>query len=72
MNAPLRCMRARSGRIGSLALLGAISPTAPLAPGARLTQEEIAQQLAVSRQPVLQAAPNEAGWFVLDAPGRWR
>ncbi|MFM2239158.1 MAG: hypothetical protein RJA69_532, partial [Pseudomonadota bacterium] len=26
-----------------------------IAPGARLTQEDIAQQLAVSRQPVLQA-----------------
>lgn len=42
-----------------------------LAPGQRLTQEEIAQQLAVSRQPVLQALrllKNDG--FVQDAPGR--
>ena len=36
------------------ALLDAISDGS-LAPGARLTQEDIAEQLAVSRQPVLQA-----------------
>ena len=42
-----------------------------LAPGARITQEEIATQLAVSRQPVLQALrllKNEG--LLLDAPGR--
>jgi DNA-binding GntR family transcriptional regulator len=36
------------------ALLDAICDGS-LAPGTRLTQEEIAEQLAVSRQPVLQA-----------------
>ncbi len=52
------------------ALLDAISD-ASLPPGARLRQEEIAEQLAVSRQPVLQALrllKNDG--FVLDAPGR--
>jgi DNA-binding GntR family transcriptional regulator len=42
-----------------------------LAPGQRITQEDIASQLAVSRQPVLQALrllKNDG--FVLDAPGR--
>ena len=42
-----------------------------LAPGERLTQEDIADRLAVSRQPVLQALrllKNDG--FVLDAPGR--
>lgn len=42
-----------------------------LAPGERLTQEDIARQLAVSRQPVLQALRllrNDG--LVLDAPGR--
>ncbi len=51
-------------------LLGAISDGS-IAPGARLTQEDIAAQLAVSRQPVLQALrllKNDG--FVLDAPGR--
>ena len=42
-----------------------------LAPGTRLTQEEIARQLAVSRQPVLQALRLlKADGLVLDAPGR--
>ena len=42
-----------------------------LAAGARLTQEEIARQLAVSRQPVLQALRLlKADGLVLDAPGR--
>ncbi len=52
------------------ALVDAISSGA-LAPGARLLQEEIAEQLAVSRQPVLQALrllKNEG--LVHDAPGR--
>ena len=42
-----------------------------LAPGTRIMQEDIAEQLAVSRQPVLQALRllrNDC--FVLDAPGR--
>jgi len=39
--------------------------------GARLTQEEIAGQLAVSRQPVLQALRMlKSDGLVLDAPGR--
>lgn len=51
-------------------LLDAISDGS-LAPGARITQEEIAQQLAVSRQPVLQALRLlKKDGFVLDAPGR--
>lgn len=42
-----------------------------LAPGARLTQEDLAHQLAVSRQPVLQALRLlKADGLVMDAPGR--
>ena len=42
-----------------------------LAPGQRITQEEIAQQLAVSRQPVLQALRLlKRDGFLQDAPGR--
>lgn len=52
------------------ALLDAIS-SGSLAPGARITQEDIAQRLAVSRQPVLQALRLlKKDGFVLDAPGR--
>jgi DNA-binding GntR family transcriptional regulator len=42
-----------------------------LAPGSRITQEDVARQLAVSRQPVLQALRllKQEG-LVLDAPGR--
>lgn len=51
-------------------LLDAISDGS-LAPGARITQEDIAQQLAVSRQPVLQALRLlKKDGFVEDAPGR--
>ena len=51
-------------------LLDAISGGA-LAPGSRITQEEVAEQLAVSRQPVLQALRLlKKDGFVLDAPGR--
>ncbi len=51
-------------------LLDAISDGS-LAPGARIMQEEIAAQLAVSRQPVLQALRLlKKDGFVLDAPGR--
>jgi DNA-binding GntR family transcriptional regulator len=51
-------------------LLDAIS-TGALAPGQRITQEDIAQRLAVSRQPVLQALRLlKKDGFVLDAPGR--
>ena len=52
------------------ALLDAISDGS-LAPGARITQEDVAEQLAVSRQPVLQALRLlKKDGFVLDAPGR--
>ncbi len=51
-------------------LLDAISEGS-LAPGARITQEEIAAQLAVSRQPVLQALRLlKKDGLVRDAPGR--
>lgn len=51
-------------------LLDAISEGA-LAPGQRITQEDIAEQLAVSRQPVLQALRLlKQDGFVQDAPGR--
>ncbi|MBW8716095.1 MAG: GntR family transcriptional regulator [Variovorax paradoxus] len=52
------------------ALLGAISSGA-LAPGERITQEDIAQRLSVSRQPVLQALRLlKKDGFVHDAHGR--
>ena len=52
------------------ALVDAISDGS-LAPGQRITQEDIAAQLAVSRQPVLQALRQlKADGFVHDAPGR--
>ncbi len=51
-------------------LLDAISDGS-LTPGARIMQEDIAAQLAVSRQPVLQALRLlKKDGFVLDAPGR--
>ncbi len=51
-------------------LLDAISGGS-LAPGSRITQEEVAEQLAVSRQPVLLALRLlKKDGFVLDAPGR--
>lgn len=52
------------------ALLDAIS-AGSLAPGQRITQEELAEQLAVSRQPVMQALRLlKKDGFVQDAPGR--
>lgn len=52
------------------ALLDAISHGS-IAPGARLTQEDIAARLAVSRQPVLQALRLlKKDGLVVDAPGR--
>lgn len=52
------------------ALLDAISEGS-LAPGERVTQEDLAEKLAVSRQPVLQALRLlKKDGFVLDAPGR--
>lgn len=51
-------------------LLDAISD-GTLLPGARIVQEDIAEQLAVSRQPVLQALRLlRKDGFVMDAPGR--
>lgn len=51
-------------------LLDAISD-GTLAPGSRLTQEEIAEQLSVSRSPVLQALRLlKKDGLVRDAPGR--
>jgi DNA-binding GntR family transcriptional regulator len=51
-------------------LLDAISDGS-MAPGSRIGQEDIARQLAVSRQPVLQALRLlKKDGFVLDAPGR--
>jgi DNA-binding GntR family transcriptional regulator len=51
-------------------LLDAISGGS-LAPGSRITQEEVAEQLAVSRQPVLLALRLlKKDGFVLNAPGR--
>lgn len=51
-------------------LLDAISDGS-LAPGERITQEDIAAKLAVSRQPVLQALRLlKRDGLVLDAPGR--
>ncbi|HEX4329334.1 MAG TPA: GntR family transcriptional regulator [Burkholderiales bacterium] len=51
-------------------LINAIS-VGEMAPGARLTQEELAEQLAVSRQPVLQALRLlKRDGLVVDAPGR--
>ncbi|NNM65205.1 MAG: GntR family transcriptional regulator [Burkholderiales bacterium] len=51
-------------------LLNAISD-GTLAPGVRITQEEIAEQLDVSRSPVLQALRLlKKDGFIQDAPGR--
>ena len=51
-------------------LLNAISD-GTLAPGVRITQEEIAEQLEVSRSPVLQALRLlKKDGFIQDAPGR--
>lgn len=51
-------------------LLDAISSGA-MAPGERITQEDIAERLSVSRQPVLQALRLlKKDGFVMDAPGR--
>ncbi|MDP3797108.1 MAG: GntR family transcriptional regulator [Polaromonas sp.] len=51
-------------------LLDAISEGS-LAPGSRVMQEDIAERLAVSRQPVLQALRLlKKDGFVMDAPGR--
>ncbi len=72
MNTPLLKLHVAPDLVDQVyqALLGAIAD-GTLLPGARLTQEEIAQQLAVSRQPVLQALRLlKQDGLVLDAPGR--
>ena len=52
------------------ALLDAVSDGS-LAPGTRVTQEDLAERLAVSRQPVLQALRLlKKDGLLLDAPGR--
>ncbi|GAB3777207.1 GntR family transcriptional regulator [Ramlibacter monticola] len=51
--------------------LGDAISNGSLAPGQRITQEDIAQRLAVSRQPVLQALRLlKRDGFLQDAPGR--
>ncbi len=72
VNAPLVKLLSPPDRVDQVyrALLAAISD-GTLAPGQRVTQEEIAAQLAVSRQPVLQALRQlKNDGFVHDAPGR--
>ncbi|MBB5501464.1 GntR family transcriptional regulator [Paraburkholderia sp. MM5384-R2] len=65
-------LRARTDYVDEVykVLLDAIS-SGTLAPGTRITQEEIAEQLAVSRSPVLQALRLlKKDGLVQDAPGR--
>ncbi|MFT3663434.1 GntR family transcriptional regulator [Piscinibacter sp.] len=72
MNAPLLKLHVAPDLVDQVyqALLGAISD-GTLAPGARITQEDLARQLSVSRQPVLQALRLlKQDGLVLDAPGR--
>lgn len=72
MAAKLLKLQARTDYVDEVykVLLDAISEGS-LAPGARITQEEIAEQLAVSRSPVLQALRLlKKDGLVQDAPGR--
>ena len=72
VNAPLVKLLSPPDRVDQVyrALLAAICDGS-LAPGQRITQEEIAAQLAVSRQPVLQALRQlKNDGLVHDAPGR--
>ncbi|MGH8812925.1 MAG: GntR family transcriptional regulator [Advenella sp.] len=72
MNNKLMKLQSRPDYVDEVykALLDAISDGS-LAPGIRITQEEIAEQLAVSRSPVLQALRLlKKDGFVQDAPGR--
>ncbi len=68
----LKKVKARPDYVSEVyhSLLDAISDGS-LAPGTRLTQEQIAEQMEVSRSPVLQALRllKQEG-FVTDAPGR--
>ena len=72
MSTPLAKLPARLDYVDAVykVLFDAISDGS-LAPGARLTQEQIAEQLSVSRSPVLQALRLlKKDGFVQDAPGR--
>lgn len=72
MAAKLLKLQARTDYVDEVykVLLDAISEGS-LPPGARITQEEIAEQLAVSRSPVLQALRLlKKDGLVQDAPGR--
>ncbi|MCY0386996.1 GntR family transcriptional regulator [Robbsia sp. Bb-Pol-6] len=72
MQAKLIKIQARTDYVDEVykVLLDAISEGS-LAPGTRITQEEIAEQLAVSRSPVLQALRLlKKDGLVQDAPGR--
>lgn len=72
MVAKLLKLQARTDYVDEVykVLLDAISEGS-LAPGTRITQEEIAEQLAVSRSPVLQALRLlKKDGLVQDAPGR--
>ncbi|SAL69669.1 GntR family transcriptional regulator [Caballeronia cordobensis] len=72
MAAKLLKLQARTDYVDEVykVLLDAIS-SGSLAPGTRITQEEIAEQLAVSRSPVLQALRLlKKDGLVVDAPGR--
>jgi DNA-binding GntR family transcriptional regulator len=70
MNAQLHCIETTPDLVEQVyrALLDAIS-TGVLQPGQRITQEELAERLAVSRQPVTQALRLlRKDGFVQDAP----
>lgn len=72
MDAKLIRIQARTDYVDAVykTLLDAITDGS-LAPGTRITQEEIAEQLAVSRSPVLQALRLlKKDGLVEDAPGR--
>ncbi|MCB1957985.1 MAG: GntR family transcriptional regulator [Rhodocyclaceae bacterium] len=72
MAKPLAKIQARPDYVDEVyqTLLDAISD-GTLAPGTRITQEEIAEQMAVSRSPVLQALRLlKKDGLVQDAPGR--
>ncbi len=72
MTTKLQRIQARPDYVDEVyrALLDAISD-GTLAPGARLTQEEIAEQMHISRSPVLQALRLlKKDGLVQDAPGR--
>jgi DNA-binding GntR family transcriptional regulator len=72
MRLPLEKLPARTNLVDAVyqLLLDAITDGS-LAPGERITQEEIAEQLSISRSPVLQALRLlKQDGFIQDAPGR--